>query len=142
MEKFLSHCEGDTENIAKEIASRLKSGDVVALSGELGAGKTAFVRAVAKFFGFSGDVTSPTFTLVNEYDGQDFMIYHFDAYRLENANTAELDWIDDYLFGDGICLIEWAEFISPILPENTIYIDIAKLPERGGDCREITVKGD
>lgn len=137
--KYISTCPTDTKNIAKKIASTLKAGDVVSLSGELGAGKTAFVRSVADFFGFCGDVTSPTFTLVNEYDGKDFMIYHFDAYRLENANTDELDWIDDYLFGDGVCLIEWAEFISPILPENTVYIMISKDPSKGDDYREITV---
>ena len=138
--KYTSLCTKDTENIAKEIASTLKSGDVISLSGELGAGKTAFVRGVADFFGFSGDVTSPTFTLVNEYDGEKMTLYHFDAYRLENANTDQLDWIDDYLFGEGVCLIEWAEFINPILPENTVYIEISKNSQFGDDYREIFVR--
>ena len=135
--KYISNGFDETINIAREIAKNLKSGDVVSLSGELGAGKTAFVKGIAEYFGFSGDVVSPTFTLVNEYDGKDLTLYHFDAYRLENANTEELDWIDDYLFGDGICLIEWAEFINPILPKNTIYIEISKLSE---NSREIFVK--
>ncbi len=135
--KYISHSIEETLNIAKEIASGLKTGDVVSLSGELGAGKTAFVKGAASFFGFLGDVTSPTFTLVNEYDGEELTLYHFDAYRLENANTDALDWIDDYLFGEGICLIEWAEFIAPILPENTVYVEILKLSETD---REITVK--
>lgn len=138
--KYISYSPDDTKNIAKKIASSLKSGDVLSLSGELGAGKTAFVRGVADFFEFSGDVTSPTFTLVNEYDGEKLTLYHFDAYRLENANTDELDWMDDYLFGDGVCLIEWAEFISPILPENTLYIEISKDIAKGEDYREILVK--
>lgn len=135
--KYISNSPDETKNIAKKIAENLKSGDVISLSGELGAGKTAFVKGVADYFGFSGDVTSPTFTLVNEYDGENITLYHFDAYRLEKANTDELDWIDDYLFGDGICLIEWAEFINPILPKNTVYIEISKLSE---DSREIIVK--
>ena len=138
--KYTSHCIKDTQKIAKEIASTLKCGDVVSLSGELGAGKTAFVRGIADFFGFSGDVTSPTFTLVNEYDGEEMTLYHFDAYRLENANTDQLDWIDDYLFGEGVCLIEWAEFINPILPDNTIFVEITKNPQMGDDYREILVK--
>ncbi len=140
--KYVSYCPEDTKKIAKEIASSLREGDVLSLSGELGAGKTAFVRGVADFFEFSGDVTSPTFTLVNEYDGDKMTLYHFDAYRLENANTDQLDWIDDYLFGDGVCLIEWAEFIAPILPENTVFIEISKNPSLGEDYREILVKKD
>ncbi len=135
--KYISHSIDETQNIAKQIVSALKPGDVVSLSGELGAGKTAFTKGAARYFGFLGDVTSPTFTLVNEYDGDEITLYHFDAYRLENANTDELDWMDDYLFGDGICLIEWAEFIAHVLPENTIYIEISKLSETD---REITVK--
>ena len=135
--KYISSSPDDTKNIARQIAASLKAGDVVSLSGELGAGKTAFVKGVADYFGFSGDVSSPTFTLVNEYDGEKITLYHFDAYRLENVNINDLDWMDDYLFGDGICLIEWAEFIAPVLPENTVYIDIAK---RSEFCREITLK--
>ncbi|MBE7011627.1 MAG: tRNA (adenosine(37)-N6)-threonylcarbamoyltransferase complex ATPase subunit type 1 TsaE [Ruminococcaceae bacterium] len=138
--KYISNCADDTEKIAKEIAANLKPGDVISLSGELGAGKTAFVRGIADFFGYEGNVTSPTFTLVNEYDGINMTLYHFDAYRLENANTDQLDWIDDYLFGDGICLIEWAEFISPVLPDNTKFIDISKDIRFGENYREIHVK--
>ena len=136
--KYIRSSPDETKNIAKQIASRLKAGDVVSLSGELGAGKTAFVKGAAEYFGFTGDVTSPTFTLVNEYDGEEITIYHFDAYRLENAAACELDWLDDYLFGDGICFIEWAEFIESVLPHDTVYIEISKQSEF---CREITVKG-
>ncbi|MBR2916267.1 MAG: tRNA (adenosine(37)-N6)-threonylcarbamoyltransferase complex ATPase subunit type 1 TsaE [Clostridia bacterium] len=138
--KYISFSPDDTKNIAKKIASSLKAGSVVSLSGELGAGKTAFVRGVADYFEYLGDVTSPTFTLVNEYDGAKLPLYHFDAYRLENANQEELDWMDDYLFGEGVCLIEWAEFINPILPEDTLYIEISKDSSKGDDYREILVK--
>ena len=134
---FISNSEKDTERIAAEFAETLKSGDVVALFGDLGAGKTAFVRGVADAIGAGADkVSSPTFTLVNEYDG-DIKLYHFDVYRLENAQLSEFDWMDEYLFGDGVCLIEWAEYILPILPKDYIRVEIERVSESE---RKITVK--
>ena len=138
MSKYISRSEAETLEIAKETAKTLKSGDVIALHGELGAGKTAFVKGIAEFFGATDPVSSPTFTIVNEYNGS-LDIYHFDAYRLENVSIDECDWIDDYLFGDGICVIEWAENIESILPQNHIQIRISKNPDEGADYREIEV---
>lgn len=138
MDKYISYSEEDTRRAAAALAARLKRGDVVALLGDLGAGKTAFVKGVAEFFNAEGDVSSPTFTIVNEYIG-DINIYHFDAYRLERVGAWECDWLDDYLFGDGICLIEWAENIESVLPNETIYVRIEKYPEKGDDYREIAI---
>ncbi len=138
MENFISHSAEETERIAFDFAKKLHSGDVVALLGDLGAGKTAFVKGIAKYFRINGETNSPTFTIVNEYNG-DIDLFHFDAYRLENADISNLDWLDDYLFGDGICLIEWAENISSILPDGYIKVEIAKKPELGTDYREITI---
>ena len=136
MQIFHSKNEQDTYQIATDFAKTLKSGDVVALFGDLGAGKTAFTRGVATALNVSNDkVSSPTFTLVNEYDG-DFKLYHFDVYRLENATLTEFDWIDEYLFGDGVCLIEWAEYILDILPKNHIHVQIERLSETE---RKITI---
>ena len=136
MQVFNSKCEKDTENIAAEFAKTLKCGDVVALFGDLGAGKTAFVRGVAAAFGVSSDVvSSPTFALVNEYDGE-LPLYHFDVYRLENADVTELDWLDDYLFGDGVCLIEWAEYILEVLPKDYIRVELERMSENE---RKITI---
>lgn len=138
MNIYISHSEEETQNIAKEIAKTLTEGDIITLNGDLGAGKTAFVRGIADYFGADADeVTSPTFTLVNEYDG-DIKIYHFDVYRLENPSLDECDWMDDYLFGDGICLIEWAENIKEVIPKKFIEVNIAKNSEKGEDYREIT----
>ena len=139
---FHTNSPEETEKIANEFALTVNNGksEFIAMYGDLGVGKTAFVRGVADFFGYTGDVTSPTFTLVNEYDGDKMTLYHFDAYRLENANTDQLDWIDDYLFGEGVCLIEWAEFITSILPDNTVFIEILKDSQKGEDYREIIVK--
>ncbi len=138
MDKYISRCEAETVEIAENIAKTLKAGDVIALCGELGAGKTAFVKGVARYFGAEGPVSSPTFTIVNEYNGS-LDIYHFDAYRLENVSVDECDWLDDYLFGDGICLIEWAENIEAVLPKEHIKIRISKNPREGEDYREIEV---
>lgn len=128
LKTYKSRSEDETQAIGKAFAAQLRCGDVVALDGELGCGKTAFVMGVAEFFGCADEVTSPTFTLVNQYDG-DITLYHFDVYRLENPSIEECDWMDDYLFGDGICLIEWADNISAVLPENTIRIRLSKTAE-------------
>lgn len=139
MQKYITNCEEETRELGREIAEKLSPGAVVALSGDLGCGKTAFVKGVAARFGYTGDVTSPTFTLVNEYEG-DLNIYHFDVYRLENISIDECDWMDDYLFGDGICLIEWADNIKAVLPKETLWVRFAKNTEQGCDYREITVE--
>ena len=138
MKKYESRCEADTRRIAAELAATLKKGDIVALHGDLGAGKTAFVRGVADFFRSEDAVTSPTFTIVNEYYG-DTVIYHFDAYRIENASFEQCDWMDDYFFGDGICIVEWAENIAAVLPEGYITVKRDKNPDKGTDYREITI---
>ncbi len=125
--------------IANMFAQSLKAGDVVALLGDLGAGKTAFVKGVAQALGALQEVTSPTFTIVNQYDAG-LTIYHFDAYRLENVLAEECDWMDDYLFSDGVCLIEWAQNIRTILPQGYIQVKIEKEPEKGEDYRKITIQ--
>ena len=136
MRIFHSNSEQETQNIAAEFAQTLKNGDIVALFGDLGAGKTAFTRGVASALGASeAQVSSPTFTLVNEYDSEP-RLFHFDVYRLENADITEFDWMDEYLFGDGICLIEWAEYILPILPKGYIRVEIERLSENE---RKITI---
>lgn len=139
MEEYITYSEKETFDLGFDLAKRLDCGAVVALSGELGCGKTAFVKGVTAYFGNSEDVTSPTFTLVNEYDGK-LPLYHFDVYRLENASFEECDWMDDYLFGDGACLIEWADMIKPILPDNTIWVSFEKMPEKGENVRSIKIK--
>ena len=96
------------------------------------------VKGVADFFRSEDAVTSPTFTIVNEYYG-DTVIYHFDAYRIENASFEQCDWMDDYFFGDGICIVEWAENIAAVLPEGYITVKIDKNPDKGTDYREITI---
>ncbi len=139
MQTFTSHSEAETIEIANAFAKSLKPGDIVALRGDLGAGKTAFVKGVAKCLGADSAVTSPTFTIVNQYDGKALTLFHFDAYRLENVSIDDCDWLDDYFFADGVCLIEWAENIEEILPKGYKTVSIEKNIDLGEDFREITI---
>ena len=139
MEKYITKTENETIEVGKKFAEGLSVGSIVALNGDLGCGKTAFVKGIVEYFGNSDDVSSPTYTLVNEYDGT-VQIYHFDVYRLENPAPEQCDWMDDYFFSDGISLIEWADNIKAVLPENTIMVTFKKLPEEGEDYREIIVE--
>lgn len=126
-----------TQYIAQQLAQLLEPGDVLTLSGDLGAGKTTFTQGLAKGLDVQEQVNSPTFTLIREYDGR-MPLYHMDVYRLgENAATESLG-IDEYLFGDGVSVIEWAEYIEPLLPDDYFQVQIRKL---GESAREITISG-
>lgn len=138
MKKYETHSPEETRRLGFETAKSLKPGDILALIGGLGCGKTHFVKGVVDYFGGGDSVTSPTFTLVNQYDGR-IPVYHFDVYRLENPNPDECDWMDDYLFGNGICLIEWADNIGAVLPENTIRVEFCKNPDIDENYREIKI---
>ena len=121
----ISASEQETFNIAKKYAETLKIGDVVLLNGDLGAGKTAFVKGIAEFFGL-GNITSPTYAYLNVYGDK---LYHFDFYRLSSGEEAEMLGLTDYFNGDNICLIEWGENIKEVLPENVKEINIEKISE-------------
>ncbi|HAC14831.1 MAG TPA: tRNA (adenosine(37)-N6)-threonylcarbamoyltransferase complex ATPase subunit type 1 TsaE [Bacteroidetes bacterium] len=116
----------ETLLFGEEIAKELESGDVLCLHGDLGAGKTHFVKGIARGLGVNEThVNSPTFTLINEYRGS-FPIYHFDAYRINNDQEVVELGVDEYFYGDGICLIEWPEKMKNFLPENSVHITIQK----------------
>lgn len=131
----------ETYEIGKRFGQQAKPGQVLALTGDLGVGKTLFTQGLAKGLGIDGPVSSPTFTIVQEYESGRIPFYHFDVYRI--ADPEEMDEIgfDDYVYGEGICLIEWAELIEEILPENCIRITIEKNLEKGFDYRLIKVSG-
>jgi tRNA threonylcarbamoyladenosine biosynthesis protein TsaE len=123
--EYISNNNLHTQQIAFEYAKTLKKGDVVLLSGDLGAGKTEFVKGVAKYFGYDG-VTSPTYAYLNIYG--DF-IYHYDCYRLSSGEDAELLGLTDYFNGDNICFIEWAENIEDALPKDCKKVTIQKIDQ-------------
>jgi len=117
----------------------LMPGDVVTLLGELGSGKTCLVRGICKGLECADQVTSPTFTLINEYRGR-FPVYHFDFYRLESEQEIFDLGYEEYFFGDGICLVEWAERALPLLPQNYIEIRLRSFFEPGRqNCRELSL---
>ena len=123
--EFLSNSEKRTFEIAFEYAKTLKKGDVVLRSGDLGAGKTAFTKGVASYFGLDG-VTSPTYAYLNVYGD---LLYHYDCYRLSSGEDASMLGLTDYFGEDNICLIEWAENIEDVLPDNCKTVKIEKLSE-------------
>ena len=130
--EFITKSEKETQAVAFEYAKTLKLGDVVLLSGGLGAGKTAFTKGVAEYFGLEG-VTSPTYAYLNVYG--DFL-YHYDCYRLSCGEDAVMLGLTDYFNGDNICVIEWAENISDVLPDNVKKVRIQKIDE---NSRRITL---
>ena len=122
---FTSHNSEETMNFASNLASKLNVGDVVVLSGELGAGKTKFTEGFLKYFGLDNEISSPTFSIVNEYKKNDLNIYHFDVYRLEEVDEFYAIGGEEY-FSSGICIIEWGEIIEDALPKNCIRINFEK----------------
>ena len=136
--EIISNSEADTMDFAKTLASKLKKGDVVVLTGELGSGKTKFVQGVLKHFGLEKEISSPTFTIVNEYIGKDINIYHFDVYRLADSDEFYAMGGDQY-FSSGICLIEWGEMIEDILPKPYTQITFRKSNENA-DIRELEIE--
>ena len=133
--KILTNTPEETEKVGEELASKLRGGDVIAMHGDLGAGKTAFVRGLARGLGIKTRVTSPTFTIVNEYPGK-IPLFHFDMYRLSDPDELyEIGW-EDYLDRGGICACEWSEVAPEAFPDYTINLWIKKT---GDDSREITI---
>ena len=120
---FFSDGSKQTEEFGFEYAKTLKSGDVVVLNGEMGAGKTVFAKGVARGLGVKDEVLSPTYAYMNDYGGK---LYHFDCYRLQSGAQAEALGLCDYFYADGVCLIEWAQNIAEVLPENVKTVTIEK----------------
>ena len=138
--KYLSNCPEDTEKLGEQLALRLQPGTVLAYRGDLGAGKTAFTRGLGRGLGYHGRVTSPTFTIVNEYEGGRLPLFHFDMYRLEDEDALfDIGW-EDYLDRGGVCAVEWSEQVAEAMPQDTVYVTIARCPE-ADSWRTITIKG-
>ena len=130
----------ETFELGKKIGEAAKPGQVYTLNGDLGVGKTVFTQGVAAGLGITEPVSSPTFTIVQVYEEGRLPFYHFDVYRIGDIEEMEENGYDDYFFGEGICLIEWAELIRDILPEKRIEITIEKDLTQGFDYRRITVQ--
>ena len=138
--EFLTRSEAETEALGSRLAERLRPGAVVACRGDLGLGKTAFTRGLARGLGCRERVTSPTFTIVNEYEGGRLPLFHFDLYRLEGAEDLfDIGW-DDYLDRGGVCAVEWSERAAEALPPETVFVTLRRCLENE-NWRTVTVEG-
>lgn len=134
---YTTHSPEETEALGQALGQSLKGGEIIAYTGDLGAGKTAFTRGLARGLGISMAVTSPTYTLVNEYLGGRLELFHFDMYRLSSSDDLfDIGW-DDYLLRGGVCAVEWSENVADAM-EDAIWVRIEKT---GEDSRRITIEG-
>ena len=125
MYEFISYSENDTIEFAKDFAEKLNKHSIIVLSGDLGCGKTKFTEGILKYFGLDDEISSPTFTIVNEYDAKDVKLFHFDLYRLEDIDEFYAIGGEEYL-QNGICIFEWGEMIESILPKGYIKITFSR----------------
>lgn len=127
--------EEGLESLARELANKAEAGDIIALEGDLGTGKTTFTKAFAKALGVKENVSSPTFNIVKEYRSGKLPLYHFDVYRLSDGEELLDIGAEDYLDGDGVCVIEWADIVRDVLPDEVINISIEYAENEG--CRNV-----
>ncbi len=126
MAKFISNSKEETYEFAVQYAGTLGAGDVVLLDGEMGAGKTVFAKGIAKGLGIEEEVTSPTYAYMNDYEGR---LFHYDCYRIESVEQAESLGLADYFYMGGICLVEWAQNVAPLLPKQVKRVRISKISD-------------
>lgn len=130
----------ETKKIGIELGQKAQKGDIYCLVGDLGVGKTIFSKGFAEGLGINEHITSPTFTIVNEYHNGRLPFYHFDVYRLNDPEELYDIGYEDYFFGDGVCLVEWANMIDDFVPKDAKWINIKKCLEKGEDYRLIEIK--
>ncbi|MBE6022133.1 MAG: tRNA (adenosine(37)-N6)-threonylcarbamoyltransferase complex ATPase subunit type 1 TsaE [Cellulosilyticum sp.] len=139
MIEYVTHSEQETFEIGRILAQESKPGDIFCLLGDLGVGKTVFSKGFAIGLGITEHITSPTFTIVQVYEGAK-PLYHFDMYRIEDEDELEMIGYEDYFFGKGVCLVEWANNVEDVIPKSAKWITIEKDLEQGFDYRKITIK--
>lgn len=136
--EYTVHDVLETIKLGKIIGERCSSGDIICLMGELGTGKTHLVKGIAEGLGIKDIITSPTFTIVNEYKGR-LPLYHFDVYRVNDPDEIEAIGFDEYIFGSGVCVIEWADYIKSLIPQEHMEIRIKKMPNGNVNSRKINI---
>ena len=135
-----SYSAEETFRLGEMTGGKLKPGAVICLDGDLGAGKTVFVKGVAKGLGITDTVCSPTFTILQEYRDGRMPLYHFDVYRIEDPEEMYEIGFDEYLYGEGVCLIEWAKNVAELIPDGALKITITKDLDKGLSYRKITIE--
>ncbi|EOU1463993.1 tRNA (adenosine(37)-N6)-threonylcarbamoyltransferase complex ATPase subunit type 1 TsaE [Clostridium perfringens] len=139
--EFIVDSVDKTMHIGRQLGSLVNKGDILCLTGDLGTGKTHISKGIAEGLGIDDHITSPTFNIVNEYHSGRLTLYHFDVYRVNDPDEIEAIGFDEYIFGDGVSLIEWANYIEELIPEEYIHIKIEKLPDMGENFRKISING-
>lgn len=139
--RYETFCAEETFAIGKRLGESAAAGQIYTLTGDLGVGKTVFTQGFAAGLSVEEPVNSPTFTVVQVYDTGRLPLYHFDAYRIGDVTEMDEIGYEDYFFGDGVCLIEWADLIREIIPAGASAVTIEKEPARGADYRRITIEG-
>lgn len=129
----------ETTDLGIKLGRMLNPGDVICLTGDLGTGKTHITKGIAKGLGITDTITSPTFTIVNEYDSGRIKLNHFDVYRVGDPDEVYAIGFDDYIFSDAVSVIEWADYIEEILPKDILHINIKKDLSKGENYRKITI---
>ncbi|WP_411682425.1 tRNA (adenosine(37)-N6)-threonylcarbamoyltransferase complex ATPase subunit type 1 TsaE [Clostridium thailandense] len=137
--EFITNNADSTMKLGRKLGHFLKSGDIVCITGDLGAGKTHFTKGVAEGLDIKDPITSPTFTIVNEYEGR-LKLNHFDVYRVSDPDEIEAIGFDEYIFSNAVTIIEWANFIEELIPKEHIWINIKRSPEFGNDYRKIFIE--
>ncbi len=137
MKEYISENPRETTKLGRKIAEGIEAGDIIGFNGDLGSGKTFIIKSICRALGVTEEVTSPTFTLMHLYNG-DYKILHLDCYRLKTAQEAEMLGLDEYFDSEHVCLIEWAERIKEILPDNAKIIEMDHVPGKQ-DCRRIVI---
>ena len=140
MRRIESRREQETYQAGRQLGQFAKPGEIQCLNGDLGVGKTVFTKGFAEGIGIQEPVNSPTFTIIQQYEEGRLPLYHFDVYRISDIDEMEEIGYEDYFFGDGVCLIEWANLIEEIIPDYAVWITIEKDLEYGFEYRRITVE--
>jgi tRNA threonylcarbamoyladenosine biosynthesis protein TsaE len=138
--EFIVDSVEQTIELGRKLGSLAQSGDIICLIGDLGTGKTHITKGIAKGLKIEDYITSPTFTIVNEYIGR-LKLYHFDVYRVYDPDEIEAIGFDEYIFSDAVSIIEWANYIEELIPEEHLKINISKLPQLGEAYRKIIIEG-
>lgn len=136
--KFITHSVEETFHLGEKIGALVCPGDILCLTGDLGTGKTHFTKGIASGLGIHDNITSPTFTIVNEYEGR-LKLYHFDVYRVNDPDEISAIGFDEYIFSEGVSVIEWSNFIDELIPDERITIEILKNNKLDKDYREINI---
>ncbi len=139
MRVYETNDEKQTYDIGYQLGIASKSGEIYCLIGDLGVGKTVFSKGFAEGLGITEPITSPTFTIVQVYDAPK-SLYHFDMYRIEDPDELEMIGYEDYFYGKGVCLVEWANNVKEVIPKEAVWIEIEKDLEKGFDYRKITMR--